>query len=162
MNLSHAWRTTVPNERGRPGLPAHVRRWNTNPPANPPPHVGGYRFIPSGRDLRRRCVGRLGAPGLRSSLRYLGGLFKPTGVSGFIGLPANAKPYFRGLYHIQSLPGSRPCIRFFFMIAVKSHCWPCPSTKRTGEISLSGSRSTVPAVYIFPGFEAPCHEVMLA
>src|SRR5436190_19521222 len=69
---------------------------------------------------------------------------------------------FSSLYQIQSLPGSRPCIRFFFIVAVKSHCWLWPSMKRTGAISLSGSCLTVLPAYIFPGFEAPCHEVMLS
>src|ERR1051326_67374 len=70
-------------------------------------------------------------------------------------------PDLRGLYQIQSLLGSSPCIGFLLMIAVKSHCRPWPSTKRTGPTSLSGSALIVLASNIFPGFEAWCHDVML-
>ena len=67
--------------------------------------------------------------------------------------------HLRGLYHIQSLPGSRPRRGFFLMFAVKSHCWLCPSTKRVGATSLSGSPLSVLALNILPGFDAPCHAV---
>src|SRR2546425_7075529 len=87
----------------------------------------------------------------------LGEGLKSEGAKEKQGVAIHRRDHFSGLYQIQFLVGSSARCGLFLMLAMKSHCWLWPSTKRVGATSMSGTPQGVVTVNVFPGLDEPCH-----